>query len=952
MKHILCTPDIDIIAMIRDTLLQDPDRMSDNLVVFPGKRPTHFLRKSLADALGKPFMAPHLMSMDEFIDHMFRTFDHDAAEIAAIDSIPILFDLNQRESFIAAQGDPLTLDDFLPWGFRLYSDFEEMHIEAIRPERLAEVEVITKEGVPQRIKDRLATLSRLYSSFYGYIESSHLSTRATRYRAVAEECESFDVMDYSHIIFAGFFALTASERKVLRYFTQHGNVTFVLQKGPAIENIINDLGIEVEEQGRPLTPSVHFYKAMDVHSEVMQLGVLLREAKDRDHRSVIVMPRSDALFPVIHHALGSEVEVYNVSVGYPLYRTPLFSLIDTIGQCLESRYEGSYYVPDYLKVILHPYVKNVLMERSNEPTRIIVHTIEDYLVENKYRFISLDTIENDPDVLEQCAKRLQGSIKRTQSLKMIQPHIRTVHNIFFRVFERIDTVGDFVRKMMELISFLAQKSTANLHPYTGPFMKTMLEALFDLSTSALDDESFLRTNGYFRLLSNYVRSIRYPFAGTPIKGLQVLGSLETRTLRFDTVYILDVNEGIVPNVRKEDTMLPYKVRKYLGLPTHEERERIARYYFEVLLNGAHTVHVLYCESENKEKSRFVERIIWQRQKETRTLDAKTRDVFFRVSFVHRDPQSIPKTDDMTAYISHNPRFSASSLNTYLQCPLLFYYTNILGLSMRGMPLREVDPLDRGSVIHHILEEFFIRKAGKKLSITDKDYRVMDSIVDEQFNTVFPRADQGSLMLLKLQVKRRMKDVLQFYRGSDFAHTTVLECENRTGPHTKRLHYWEALYTTPFLTGKGIKATLSGKIDRVDDRNGTRVILDYKSGSHEEVPKRSFDLGDRASWYKTLVSVQLPVYILLYQGKHPDRALDAINCGLVLLGTRAIKEIFLFKPGLTAQEKNAVFEQYTGALSILIEELLEPDIPFVPTAAPEKFCGRCDFKVMCDRQWIE
>jgi ATP-dependent helicase/nuclease subunit B len=847
VKHVLCTPDVDIIAMIRDTLLQDPDRMSENLVVFPGKRPTHFLRKRLADAIGGPFIAPCILSMDEFVDHMFHALGHDAAKIAAIDSIPILFDLNQRESFVVAQGDPLTLDDFLPWGFKLYGDFEEMHIEAISPERLGEVEVITKEEVPQRVRDRLVTLSKLYTSFYGHIASSYLSTRATRYRTIAAECGLFDVTDYSHVIFAGFFALTASERTVLHHLGQQANVTFVLQKGPAIESLINDLGIEVEEQGALSTPRVHFYKAMDVHSEVMQLGALLRNAQDRDHRSVIVMPRSDALFPVIHHALGSEVDVYNVSVGYPLYRTPLYSLIDTIGQCIESRFNGSYYVPDYLKIVLHPYVKNVLMERSNEPTRIIVHTIEDHLVENKFRFISLDAIENDPDVLAQCARRLQGSIGRTLSPKTVQRHIHTIHDVFFRVFEWIDTVGDFVRKMMELISFLAQKSTANRHPYTGPFMKMMLEALFDLRTSALGRESFSRTSGYFRLLGNYIRSIRYPFAGTPVKGLQVLGSLETRTLRFDTVYILDVNEGIVPNVRKEDTMLPYKVRKYLGLPTHEERERIARYYFEVLINGAHTAHVLYCESENKEKSRFVERMVWQMQKETRTLDAKTRDVFFRVSFVHQDPRPISKNEEMTAYLNRDPRFSASSLNTYLQCPLLFYYTNVLGLAMRGMPLREVDPLDRGSVIHRVLEEFFIHKAGRKLTITDKDHLVMDSIVDAQFNAIFPQADQGSLMLLKLQVKRRMNDVLNFYRRPEFTSTTILECENRTNPHMKKLHYWEALYTAPFITGKKTRVTLSGKIDRVDDRNGERLILDYKSGSQEEVPKRSFDLGDRASY---------------------------------------------------------------------------------------------------------
>ena len=101
----------------------------------------------------------------------------------------------------------------------------------------------------------------------------------------------------------------------------------------------------------------------------------------------------------------------------------------------------------------------------------------------------------------------------------------------------------------------------------------------------------MKTGSYFRLLRNYTRAIRYPFPGTPVKGLQVLGFLETRSIKFDTVYFLDVNEGIVPHTKKEDTLLPYKMRKFLKLPTHEDSEKISKYYFNTLLGGAKQVHI-------------------------------------------------------------------------------------------------------------------------------------------------------------------------------------------------------------------------------------------------------------------------------------------------------------------------------------------------------------------------
>ena len=123
-----------------------------------------------------------------------------------------------------------------------------------------------------------------------------------------------------------------------------------------------------------------------------------------------------------------------------------------------------------------------------------------------------------------------------------------------------------------------------------------------------------------------------PFEGTPVKGLQVLGFLETRNLRFDRVFILDANEEVLPDTKKDDTLLPFRAREILGLPTYQDRDALVAYYFETLLQGADEVHLFFIENDKKERSRFVERLLWERQKRDRTTDTKNylKSVQYRI----------------------------------------------------------------------------------------------------------------------------------------------------------------------------------------------------------------------------------------------------------------------------------------------------------------------------------
>jgi len=947
-RSFLISPAYNLIEFVGDILLTNPQDLSKNLIVFPGKRPGHFLRKYIADKLKMPFATPLILSIDEFIDYVYyKMLRFNDRGIEPIDGVPIIFQLNTTERLIADKEVPLSLDEFLPWGFKLFSDFEELYIEDVSPLKLKEVETIVDEELPTKVREKILTLSNLYKLFYEKISSLNLSTRSLRYQKVALNIKNADFEIFNQILFVGFFVLTNSERKIVSYLTQHDNVILIFQKGEGIEQTIKSLNIEVEKKEAEVKlPEIKFYQATDAHGEIFKLNHLISERKKFDHKDVIVLPLPDTLFPIVQHTLGFTVDGFNISMGYPLSHTPVYALIQILGRLLETRKGDEYYMPDYLNFVLHPYMKNIYFNRASYATRIIFHTIEEYITDQQKRFVTLKEIEENNDIIKVCIKKLQKHEGLQIDQEKIKNHLHSIHETLIKQFENIKNIEDFGDKLLFFFSFLSENSPVNLHPYTVPFIKTMLEAIYELKTSGLKNEAFVRIGSYFRFLKNYMRSVSYPFSGTPVKGLQVLGLLETRNIKFDIIYLLDANEGVIPHTTKEDTMLPYGIRKHLGLPTHEDREKISNYYFETLLSGSKEAYIFYIEGADKEKSRFIEKLIWQFQKRNKLLDSSSYDVFFTVSFKQPETKPVKKNHGIMEYIIKNVSFTPSKLDVYLRCPLQFYYKNILCLKEKEEISDDIDPRARGDIVHRILMRFFINKVGKKLTITNEDYKSIEQIVEEEFEKSYPNSDGGPIYLMKSQIKIRMQDVLDFHQN-ECDDIIILECENESRPGF--IPKYPKPYMMQIIVKPGHRVFISGRLDRIDKRTDGIYIVDYKTSAQEGLPDpKNFNLSNRNDWHKTLKSIQLPLYILLYLQKNEQYEMKDTNSCLMLLGSTRIKEKKLFNKKNHNEE---VFEIYKQAIVTLIEEILNPKIDFLPTSGPEENCPDCEFKIICGRQWM-
>ncbi|MDO9391856.1 MAG: PD-(D/E)XK nuclease family protein [bacterium] len=927
----------DLITHVCRMIPEDQADLSKTMVVFPGRRPSHFLLRALfRQERKKPFLAPRLFSFDDWVDWAALELGQSSGPLLAADGVALLFKLHQDQRLPGEQGGPLSFEEFMAWGFKLQADFEELRIEGITPAKLKGVQALAGESWPARFQEMLPHLAEWYEGFYRELESQNLTTRANSYFYAASNIKRLDLSSFETIILAGFHALTGCELEMFKDLTPRDNVTLVLRDGPGIERIISQLAISPEKTGqKQAPPRVSFYRATDSHGQVMGLKPLLDAAGENLDGTVLVLPRPDTVFPLIHHTLSGLSSPWNISLGYPLERTPLYGLMQILARVQESRDQNGYFLPDYLRLMLHPYVKNLAMGKASFPARILLHALEQVLNERGRRLISLEEIENDPEIKAKLEKKLQGLEDRGWNLEELYAHLAFLHRLLLLPLEQPGEVSSFASILLGIVSQVAENSPAGRHPYAAKYFMSMTGCLEQLQNSLLAGQSFSETKIYFGLLDGFVRQSRVPFPGTPLNGLQVLGFLETRDLAFDRVMVLDANDGILPEGRKPDAILPQALRAQLGLSGSLQRELIARYHFENLIYGAREVSLFYSHGGGAQRSRFLEQLVWEKQQAEKSISAGgDRLLKFAESFTQQDPPPVSKTPAMMEAVSRLS-FSASMLDSYLGCGLRFYQHYLLMLREPDQVGGDIEARQTGTTVHRILKLFFEDFKGRPFIPQPQDFARMDALVDQVIGELQGQSLDGGMYLVASQIRTRMAQLLQYHRRMKPA-PEILACEKRLKG---------AVDVLP-----GLKAVpVNGSLDRIDRRGGRVVIVDYKTGGSAKIPSfKKFDLKRRQDWAKSLSSVQLPFYIMLYCAFNPETDPNMVDSELLMLGGKAIQSRPLFKD-LETRDRN--YRDCLEAIARLVGEIRDPALPFEGTDDTQNQCRHCDFKVMCGRQWV-
>ena len=947
MSLALLPSGVDVIEEVARRLRETADP-AQATVVFPGKRPAHFLRQRLARARGSGFLPPRIVSMDELVDSVFEARDAREHRVRPraepIDAVAILYEIQASAEAPLGGSAFMTLDAFFPLGLRIQGDLEELLIAGITGEQVAGVQPLVEEEVPLAARQRLRTLGEFYEAFYPELERRSLSTRSSRYVAVCGALQRAEVAGSGPLIMAGFYALTPAERAMVSRIRTWPDAQLLFQDGPGIrERLREALGAPADTPddgppaaGVPARPEVTFTGSPDTHGQVFALNAVLEEPRED---TLIVVPSPETLFPLLRHCLSRfDDKVYNVSLPYPLDRTPLHGFFTSLMEVVSSMDGPRVYLPSYVAFVLHPYVKNIRLGPSAEATRVLFHALEERLEQMlTRRFLTLQEIEADAGALTAAAARLsdEGTGPTADELRA---HLAEVHDHTIRAFRSFGCIREFAARCIDLVSWVHDHSTAREHPLFTPFSESFVEALQSISRSLVADMSFSDLGGYFALLRTYLRSRHVSFPGTPLHGMQVLGGLETRCLQFATVYVLDANEGSLPEAARESTLLPFSVRRSLGLSTSRDQEDVAAYYFELLAAGARRLHLFTVDRADRQRSRFVERLLWEEQKRLGTAEDRglLRSTSYRVTLTNPAPAAIPKTPEVAAWLA-TLTLSATSVDTYLRCPLEFYYRTVLRLQRKEELTGEVEAREIGTLVHAVLAAFFGACVGRPLGVADLDPEALGVVLDRQFAARFGPADTGPNRLLRDQVFRHLRDFLVEYLAPLVRSQTVVM---RSLEHDVTAEW------------KGFR--LRGRMDVVQQRAGRPFLLDYKTSANKAAYRMRLDrlsLEDRDTWPRAIPTLQLPVYAILHSAETGE-ALAGIQAQFLLLGRSRMDagiEVPLFEDPGAAHESWVVIER---VLRTLLEEIAAPDVPFRPAGDLKSACARCDFTAICGTGWLK
>ena len=875
-------------------------------LVFGGRRPSLFLKKELFGKIKKSFFPPRFFSIDEFIEYILLKKEP-FLRISDLDASFIIYNLARDIAPELLKGRK-TFSRFLPWAREILAFIEQLDLEDIEAGALKNLQFKAAIGydVPENINTLLKSIISLREAYHSSLKAKHTYSRGLRYLLASKYIEDCAFAEFDQIFFCDFFYRHKTEADIIKTLYDAKKAVLFFQEDKK-ENPSYNLSLRT---------------GFDVHSEAGLVRELLKDIKNLD-KTVIVLPEPDNVVPLLSE-ISSQVDDFNVSIGYPLKRSALYSIFDGLFKAQETRKGDEYYARDYLKALSHPLIKNLKILSDPSITRVLVHKIEEILLGIEKTplggslFFKLTDIQTSRELYElalETMKRMDIEVSWDELKKVL----KEMHQLLFYSWEKIDNFYDFSLSLEGFLEVLVKKSFLGKYPLNLKMAEKIFSLKDELNQAPFNKEPF-PPGDIFKIFKSKLDSEKISFSGSPLKGLQILGLFETRSLNFENVIFMDVNESILPNLKIYEPLIPREVMISLGLNRLEKEEEIQRYQFRRLISSAKNVYLVYQERDDKEKSRFIEELIWEKQKKLNSLEAfSIPRASFRVRVLPRR-LAIKKSPDILKFLKER-EYSPSSINTYLSCPLRFYYQYVLGIEEKEDLLGEPEGVDIGTFIHELLEETFAKFIGRKPLITAKFRDYFFAALDKKFEDEFQKKMKGDAFLIKEILRYRLERFLDNEKERDVREIIALE-----KTFEDRIKLADGYFK--------FKAIVD-RLDRLSD--DSLLIIDYKTGSIDmpaDITRIEEAGFSREALKNTVKSFQLPLYLYFV-----DKTYKEVNINACLYSLKDLQKKF-------SLNKKEIMAVYLKALEFIMLDILNPETPFRADEEDNRQCPYCPFFYLC------
>lgn len=929
---------------------------SHTAIIFPNKRAGLFFNEYLAARAGHPIWSPAYLTISE----LFRSLS-DKQPGDPIELVCLLYDV-----FREATQSQETLDEFYFWGELLISDFDDMDknrvnadhlfanlqdlkaydtLDFLSEEQSEAIRQFFKNFSPAQtteLKQRFITLwnvlGDIYHRFQETLAKNGIAYEGMLYREVCESLHP-EKLPYEHYVFVGFNVLNKTEHLLFQMLQDAGKAMFYWdyditylhtpnhEAGEFIRRNLRDFPSELPEECFDTfsrKKDIVYVAASTENAQTRFLPEWLRaHIGQKESETAVVLCNETLLQPVFHSLPTDAVKHVNITMGFPLSQTPVHSLVNALTDLQTAGYHPDTGRYDYQQVdivLKHPYVRTLSAQAD-----ALRHDLT-----QRNRFYPLPSELQADDVLTTLFTPVANNLQLCIYLESVLERVASIY--------REDS------------------------PTDSPFEQLYRESLFQTYTTVnrfrrLIENGTLRvlTSTLTILLNKVLASTSIPFHGEPAIGLQVMGVLETRNLDFKNVVMLSLNEGQLPKGNGDSSFIPYNLRKAFGMTLLEHKNAVYAYYFYRLMQRAEHVALLYNTSSDGlnrgEMSRFMLQMLTESPHPVRKFSVVAGQHPMTPDIICIDKsEEILERLHSRFDVSRKGFISPSALNTYLDCRLKFYFYYVAGLRPKAEISMEIDSAMFGSLFHRSAELIYrdltthgniIQKADIEALLKDRTKleRYVDTAFKEKFFKVGPneKPEYNGLQLLNSEViVSYVSQLLEkdFY----YAPFTMVDMEKQvfedftiktsSGPRTLRI---------------------GGIIDRMDSKDGTLRIVDYKTGGEPSTVANIESLFIPAE--------KRPGYVLqtfMYAAILTRQQTMPVAPSLLYIHKAASPDYSpIIRMGEAYKEKTPVCDfrpydkEFRACLQELLEEIFHPGIAFTQTEFASH-CSYCDFRKLCRR----
>jgi hypothetical protein len=989
-------------------------QLSKVCIVLPSRRGVLYLKQALSKLSDKPFLAPDVFAVEDFIMEM--------TGLRQIDQVALLFELFD----VFKEIDPnVIFERFMSWASTLLADFDKIDQYLVDPKALfsyiSEAKALErwqmqlgesqkgnnmKTARTDRYFKLFENIYTVYQNLRSRLTEKGLVYRGMAYRDLAENIDKHILEKDRHLkyYFVGFNALSDAEEKIIRTLLKRKNFAETIWDTDTylLENKFQKAGdwLRYYKNGKELDGIPPLYndewtwetnELLTGNKNIQIIGVpnASIQAKVAGHiykswgekekgereewnneetyehqtsntenrQTAIVLGDENLLVPVMN-SLDESVKDFNITMGLSLKNSMLFTLIDSLFELQRNLVEfkteegGSVKIPKFshrqvVKVLNHPFLRRwELMKYQASETEEILNPIRKTLQEITDRnrvFLSSKELaeisENDPIfavLFKHWNNKPQNAIKC--------------------FYDLIDLLRDVYKENQDAIE------TEYL------FQFYLILQRMDGILENRKDTVAMRSFKMF--LYEFIKQTKIPFESETDESLQIMGMLETRTLDFEKIIILSVNEGTLPLTNRQHTLIPFDALTdpQFNLPTHHHADSVMAYHFFRLLQRAKEivlVHVLPSDTYGAgEKSRFILQIEHELAKANKniTLTYPTVKFIEGENKLHDETRlEIHKTEDILRFMEKSiseKGIYPSHFNQYVQCSLQYYFSKIAGIGEAEEVEEKIGVDTFGNWIHKTFENIdsaFVENGGV---VEKEDLENVLTNIDSYLKQAFKetnmglRAEEGMNYILYQVGETIVKKFINYQLKNEIFPFELLDVEK-----TLKVQF------NVKVNDKIISVNIAGRIDRMDRIGGNHVrVIDYKTGKVEakdlKISIEDLDadlLGNkdkdkfRQLWlYKYMVLKQMvSIKGLTIGGRKLEETENTVTAGIYSF--RNIDEGLLqqdinFYEGETIQDFIHQSEQY---LQTFVQDLMNPEKPFEKRKDHEN-CGYCDYRRICGR----